>query len=70
MFVELKPLPGTSRQRVITDDGEELQRQFIYLDGAKWDMLRVLASLKGVSGSKIIDKLIDREFKSLRTKRQ
>lgn len=59
MIVRTEPVPGTSRQRVITNDGSTLQRQFIYLEPHQWDALKVLANKQRTSGSHIVAQLID-----------
>jgi hypothetical protein len=53
------PIPGTSRQRVIYDDGSELHRQYVYLEPHQWENLRKLSALQGTSGSLVIGRLID-----------
>jgi hypothetical protein len=52
-------IPGTSRQRVIYDDGSELQRQYVYLESHQWENLKKLSALQGTSGSMVIGRLID-----------
>lgn len=59
MIVRTEPVPGTSRQRVISNEGSTLQRQFIYLEPHQWDALKTLANKKRTSGSIIIAELID-----------
>lgn len=59
MIIRTEPVPGTSRQRVINNEGSTLQRQFIYLEPHQWDALRKLANKKRTSGSIIIAELID-----------
>jgi predicted DNA-binding ribbon-helix-helix protein len=63
MIIRTEPVPGTSRQRVITNDGSTLQRQFIYLEPHQWEALKVLANKKHTSGSHIVAKLIDNAVK-------
>ena len=63
MIIRTEPVPGTSRQRVITDDGSTLERQFIYLEPHQWDALKVLANRKRTSGSHIVAQLIDKAAK-------
>jgi len=70
MNLDFNRVPGTTRQFVIGENGEELERQFIYLDRNTWDMLRVLASFDRTSGSKIIEKLVSREFRPFAKIRQ
>jgi len=63
MIIRTEPVPGTSRQRVITDDGSTLHRQFIYLEPHHWDNLKVLANRKRTSGSHIVAELIENAVK-------
>jgi hypothetical protein len=59
MIITQTPIPGTSRQRVVFDDGNVLERQFVYLEPHQWANLKKLASLQESSGSKVIGRLID-----------
>jgi hypothetical protein len=59
MIVQKTYIPGTSRQRVVFDNGNELSRQHVYLEEYQWANLKKLASLQGVSGSYVIGRLID-----------
>ena len=52
-------IQGTSRQRVITSNGTELERQVIYMQPHQWENLKKLAALQGSSGSQVIGRLID-----------
>lgn len=63
MIIRTEPVPGTSRQRVITDDGGTLQRQFIYLEPHHWDALKAMANRKRTSGSHIVAELIESAVK-------
>lgn len=63
MIIRTEPVPGTSRQRVITDDGSTLERQYIYLEPHQWDALKLLANRKRTSGSHIVAELIERAVK-------
>jgi predicted DNA-binding ribbon-helix-helix protein len=63
VIIRTEPVPGTSRQRVITDDGSTLERQFIYLEPHQWDALRVMANRKRTSGSHIVAELIKNAVK-------
>lgn len=63
MIIRTEPVPGTSRQRVITDDGSTLERQYIYLEPHQWDALRAMANRKRTSGSHIVAELIDKAAK-------
>jgi len=54
----LPRVPGTSRQRVITNGGTELQRQQIYMPEEVWESLRLLAAEHRTSGSQVITRLI------------
>jgi predicted DNA-binding ribbon-helix-helix protein len=51
-------IPGTSRQRVITNSGNELQRQSVYLKEETWDALREISLDQRVGGSIMIARLI------------
>lgn len=51
-------VPGTSRQRVLSRNGTELQRQNVYLKEAAWDALAKLSEDQRVSGSVVIARLI------------
>lgn len=53
------PIPGTSRHRVLYDDGTELHRQYVYLEPHQWDNLKKLSKLQGSSGSIVLGRLID-----------
>lgn len=64
MIIRTEPVPGTSRQRLITDDGSTLERQAIYMERHQWDALKVMANKKRVSGSIIIARLIEAAVKS------
>lgn len=59
MIIRTEPVPGTSRQRVITNEGSTLQRQAIYLEPYQWDALKVMAAKKRTSGSIVVAELID-----------
>lgn len=59
MTITPTAIPGTSRQRVVYDDGTELHRQYVYLEPHQWDNLKKLAALQGVSGSLVIGRLVD-----------
>jgi len=59
MIIRTQPVPGTSRQRVISNEGSTLQRKFIYLEPHQWDALKVMAIKKRTSGSIVIAELID-----------
>lgn len=59
MIVHKTYIPGTSRQRVIFDDGTTMSRQYVYLEEHQWANLKKLASLQGVGGSQVIGRLID-----------
>lgn len=59
MIIQKTVVPGTSRQRVVFDDGTVLQRQYIYLEPHQWTNLKKLASLQGTSGSQVLGRLID-----------
>lgn len=63
MIIRTEPVPGTSRQRVIRNDGSTLERQFIYLEPHQWDVLKVLANERHTSGSHIVAELIDMAVK-------
>lgn len=65
-------IEGTSRQRVITRDGTELERQVIYMQTHQWENLKKLAAMQGKSGSQVIGRLIDRatNFRKPRKPRQ
>jgi hypothetical protein len=58
MEINRQPVPGTSRQRIITKRGAELERQFVYLKSDTWEALRELARQQGTSGSVVIARLI------------
>jgi hypothetical protein len=58
MTIIRKPIEGTSRQRVIMNNGKELQRQFVYLRPVSWEALTALARQQGTSGSHVIERLI------------
>lgn len=51
-------IPGTSRQRVLTSDGKEMQRQSVYMDEKSWDALKDLSLHHRIGGSVVITKLI------------
>lgn len=63
MIIRTESVPGTSRQRVITDDGSILQRQFIYLEPHHWDALKAMANRKRTSGSHVVAELIESAVK-------
>jgi predicted DNA-binding ribbon-helix-helix protein len=63
MIIRTEPIPGTSRQRVIKNDGSTLERQFIYLEPHQWEALKVLANKQRLSGSHIVAQLIDNAVK-------
>jgi hypothetical protein len=69
MNIESYYIPGTSRRRVICDDGTELQRQFVYMQDHQWENLKKLARLQGASGSQVIGRLIDLATTSFRQPR-
>lgn len=58
MKVEKQPIHGSTRQRVITNDGIELQRQFLYFRPKTWVKLAKLASEQGTGGSQVVEHLI------------
>jgi predicted DNA-binding ribbon-helix-helix protein len=64
MIIRTEPVPGTSRQRVITDDGSTLERQAIYMEPHQWDALKLMANKKRISGSLVIAQLIEAASKS------
>lgn len=51
-------IPGTSRQKVTTHSGLELERQSVYLPTASWDQLREICYAERLSGSEVIQQLI------------
>jgi len=51
-------VPGTSRQRVLSRNGTELQRQNVYLKESAWEALAKLSEDQRVSGSVVIARLI------------
>lgn len=51
-------IPGTTRQRVVSSNGTELQRQNIYLKEEAWEALAKLSEEQRVSGSVVISRLI------------
>jgi predicted DNA-binding ribbon-helix-helix protein len=59
MIVQKTYIPGTSRQRVVFDDGNVMSRQYVYLEEHQWANLKKLAALQGVGGSQVIGRLID-----------
>lgn len=52
-------IPGTTRKRIISNDGTVIERQFIYLEPHQWANLAKLARLQGTGGSNVIGRLID-----------
>jgi hypothetical protein len=63
-FVQPEKIPGTSRQRVISTTGKELQRMNVYMTPESWESLEVLSRLYRTSGSKVIARLIEIAVKS------
>lgn len=63
MILRTELVPGTSRQRVISDDGSTLERQFIYMEPHQWEALKRLANDRRTSGSHIVAHLIELAFK-------
>lgn len=59
MIMEIKPVRGTSRQRVVYDTGVVMERQFVYLEPRQWENLKKLAALQGTGGSQVIGRLIE-----------
>lgn len=70
MEVIQERIPGTSRQRIRTHDGRELQRQSVYMEEEAWEALRDLSLNKRTSGSVIITRLIWEAHKRYLAKRQ
>lgn len=58
MYIDPKPIKGTTRRRVITNPGTELSRQYIYMKEEVWEALTELASKQGTSGSIVIAQLV------------
>lgn len=52
-------IPGTSRQRLTTRHGVELQRQYIVLPAAVWEQLAELCRAQHQSGSQVVEQLIN-----------
>lgn len=59
MIIHKTYIPGTSRQRVVFDNGQVMARQYIYLEDHQWANLKKLAALQGVGGSQVVGRLID-----------
>lgn len=53
-----QPVQGTTRTRVVSDDGKVLERQGVYLPAQCWSALKRLSYKQGRSGSQIIESLI------------
>ncbi len=51
-------IPRTSRQKLTTSEGIELERQFIYAPAETWAALRRLSIAQHRSGSQVIQSLI------------
>ena len=56
--VEAEFIPGTTRRRVISDGGKELERQQIYLPAKCWEALKTMSWEQGRGGSQILEDLI------------
>lgn len=52
-------IPGTSRQRLTTRHGIELQRQYIVLPATTWEKLQEISRAQHQSGSQIVEQLIN-----------
>lgn len=52
-------IPGTSRQRLTTRHGVELQRQYIVLPATVWEKLHEICRAQHQSGSQIVEQLIN-----------
>lgn len=63
-FVQPEKIPGTSRQRVISTTGKELQRMNVYMTPESWESLEILSRLYRTSGSKVIARLVEIAVKS------
>lgn len=59
MHKNLTTITGTSRQRVISRNGIELQRQYIVLPAATWEQLTAISISQHRSGSQIIESLVN-----------
>lgn len=53
-----KPIPGTTRTRIISDGGRVLEKQAVYLPPQCWAALKRLSYEQRRSGSQIIESLI------------
>ena len=58
-FPRRKFVEGTTRQRVRVGNGGELDRQMVYLKPETWDALGRIAKAQNVSGSIVIERLIN-----------
>jgi hypothetical protein len=52
-------IQGTSRQRLTTRHGVELQRQYIVLPASVWEKLQAISYAQHQSGSQIVEQLIN-----------
>lgn len=57
-YVSPEYVEGTTRRRVVTDDGQLLEKQSVYLPASVWSTLKTLGWKQGRSGSQIIESLI------------
>ena len=58
-FIHPEKVPGTSRQRLISTNGKELQRMNVYMTPESWESLEILSRLYHTSGSKVIARLVE-----------
>lgn len=52
-------IPHTSRQRITTRSGAELERAYVFMRGESWEALQRLCVASHKSGSQVIEKLIN-----------
>lgn len=51
-------IPRTSRQRITTKAGIQLERSYVFMPTASWEALQRLCDQQGRSGSQVVQSLI------------